>query len=116
MLIRQSMRKMWSDSLKNLRGVEVWWAAPYVNPRAGMTVEALTDRESKLANMSLENEKMLRCKTFLPNDGNQYYELPPARYAHTHVTKQAVERAVYGQSVKNAPVPDKLSFGTIRLL
>ena len=87
-----------------------------MNPRAGITLEALTDREAKLANMSLENEKMLRCEMFLPNDGNQYYKLPPAGYAHTHVTEQAVERAEYGQSVKNAPVPDKLSFGTTRLL
>jgi len=38
---------MWSDYLQNLRRAEVWSAARYANPRAGMTVEALTDREGK---------------------------------------------------------------------
>jgi len=40
---RQSTSKMWSESLQNLRGAEVWRAAQYANPRAGMTMEALTD-------------------------------------------------------------------------
>ena len=81
-----------------------------------MTVEALTDREGKQANTSLEKGEMLRHESFPPNDGDQYYELPPAGSAHTRVTEQAVERALYSQSVKKAPGPDKLSFGAIRLL
>jgi hypothetical protein len=81
-----------------------------------MTVEALTDREGKQANTSLEKEEMLRHESFPPNDGDQYYELPPAGSAHTRVTEQSVERALYSQSVKKAPGPDKLSFGAIRLL
>jgi len=55
-----------------------------------MTVEALTDRDGKQANTSLEKEEMLRRKSFPPNDGDQYYELPPAGSAQTHVTEQAV--------------------------
>jgi len=35
---------------------------------------------------------------------------------HTCVTEQAVERALFSQSIKQAPGPDKLSFGAIRLL
>ena len=81
-----------------------------------MTVEALTDREGKQANTSLEKEEMLRHKSFPPNDGDQFSELPPAGSAHTCVTEQAVERALYCQSVKKALGPEKLSFGTIRLL
>ena len=42
-LIRQSKRTMWSEYLQNLRGAEVWKAARYANPRAGMTLEVLTD-------------------------------------------------------------------------
>jgi len=81
----------------------VWRAARYATPRAGMTVEALTYREGKRANTSLEKEGMLRHESFPPNDGDQYYEPPPAGSAHTHVTKQAVNRALYAQSVKKAP-------------
>jgi hypothetical protein len=64
----------------------------------------------------LEKEEMLRHESFPPNDGDQYYELPRAGSAHTRVTEQAVERALYSQSVKKAPGPDKLPFGSIRLL
>jgi len=107
---------MWSEFLQNLRGAEVWRAARYANPWAGMTVEALTDRQRKQANTLQEKEEMLRRESFPPNDDDEYYELPPAGSAHTRVTEQAVERAVFSQSVKKAPGPDKLSFGTIRLL
>jgi len=114
--IRQSKRKMWSEYLHNLREAEVWRAARYANPRAGTTVEALTDREGKQANTSLETEEMLRRKSCPPNDDDQYYELPPAGSAHTRVSEQAVERALIPQSVKKAPGPDKLLFGAMRLL
>jgi len=59
---------------------------------------------------------MLRHESFPPNDGDQYYELSPARSAHTSVTEQVVDRALYSQSVKKALGPDKLSFGAILLL
>jgi hypothetical protein len=50
------------------------------------------------------------------NDGDQYFELPPAGQAHEHITEQLVERALFSQSVKQAPGPDKLSMGAICLL
>jgi len=40
-------------------GAEVWRAARYTNPRASMTVEAMTDREGKQANTGREKEEML---------------------------------------------------------
>jgi hypothetical protein len=114
--IRQSKRKIWSEYLQNLRGAEGWRAAQYANPWVGMTVEALTDREAKQANTSQEKEEMLRRESFPPNDDDQYYKLPPAGSAHTCVTEQAVEQALFSQSVKKAPRPDKLPFSAIRLL
>jgi len=114
--IRQSKRKMWREYLQNLRGAEAWRAARYANPRAGTTVEVLTDREGKQVNTSLEKEEMLMHESFPPNDDDQYYELPPAGSANTRVTEQAVERALFSKSVKKAPGPDKLSFGAIQLL
>jgi len=59
---------------------------------------------------------MLRHESCPPNDGDQYYKLPPVGSAHTHVAEQAVKRALFSKSVKKAPGPDKLSFGAIRLL
>jgi len=114
--IWQSKRRMWGYYLQNLRVAEVWRAARYANPPAGMTVEALTDRDDKQANTSLEKEEMLRHKSFPPIDGDQYYELPRAASAHTRITEQAVERPMFTQSVKKAPGPDKVSFGAIQLL
>jgi len=86
---------MWSNYLQNLRGAEEWRAARYKNPLAGMTVDSLTDREGKQANTSLEKEEMLRHKSFPPNDGDQYYKLPPAESTHTRLTEQAVVWALY---------------------
>jgi len=114
--IRQSKRIMWGDFLQNLRGAKVWRAALYANPRAGTTVEALTDRDGKPATTSLEKEEMLRHESFPPNNGDQYYELPPAGSAQRRVTGQAVERAMISQSVKNPPGPEKLTFDSMRLL
>ena len=79
-------------------------------------MDALTDREGKQANTSLEKKEMLRPESFPPNDNDQYYEQPPMESAHTSVTEHAVEQGLFSQSVKKAPGPDKLSFGTIRLL
>jgi len=82
---------MWIDYLQNFRGAKVWRAARYANPRAGVTVGALTEMEGKQANTILEEEEMLRRESFPTNDNKQYYKLPPAGSAHTHVTEQAVE-------------------------
>ena len=112
----QSKGNVSDDYLQHLRGAKVWRAVRYANPRAGTTVEALTDREGKQANTSVEKEDMLRHKTFPPDDSDKYYGLPPAGPADTHVTEQAVERAFFPHSVKEAPGPDKLSFGAIQLL
>jgi len=79
-------------------------------------VEALTDREGKQANTIAEKEDMLRGESFPLNDGDQYYELPPAAQAHERITEQSVERALFSQSVKKGPGPDKLSFGAILVL
>jgi len=114
--IRQSKSRMWNDKVQNLRGGKVWRAAKFTNPRAGATVEALTDIEGKQANTIAEKEEMLRGESFPLNDGDQYYELPPAGEAHERITEQSVERALFSQSVKKAPSADKLSNGAIRRL
>jgi hypothetical protein len=114
--IRQSKRRMFGDYLQRVRGAEVWRAARYANPQAGTTLEALTDRHGKQSNTALEKEEMLSHESFPPNNGDQYYELPPAGSAHTRVTEQAVERALFAQSVKKSQGPDNLSLAAMRLL
>jgi hypothetical protein len=75
-----------SENLQNLMGAEVKRAAWYTKPHAGMTVEAFTDSNGKQASTSLKKEEMLRCKSFPPNEDDQYYKLPPAASALTHIT------------------------------
>ena len=114
--IWQSKSRMWNEYLPNLRGGEVWRAAKFANTRAGATVDALTDRRRKQANTMAEKENMLRGEFFQTNDGDQYYELPPAVQDHKRLTEMLVERALFSQSIKKARGPDKLSFRAIRLL
>ena len=77
-------------------------------------MDALTDIEGKQANAIAKKEEMLRGESFPLNDGDQYYELPPAGQAHERITEQSVERALFSQSVRKAPGPGTLSFGAIR--
>jgi hypothetical protein len=58
--IRISSRKMFTEYLQTLRANKVSRAARHANPRAGTTVESLTNRECKRANTSLAKEEMLR--------------------------------------------------------
>jgi hypothetical protein len=102
--------------VQNLGGGEVWRAVKFNNPPAGATVEALIDREGKQANTIAEKEEMLKGESFTLNDGDRYYELHPAGQAQERITWQSVKRALFFQSVKNDPCPDKLSFGAILLL
>ena len=55
--IRQSKCILWSEYLQNLRRADVWRAARYANPQAGMTVEVLADRAGNQANTSLERRR-----------------------------------------------------------
>jgi len=58
--IRRENGRMWNDYLRNLRSAEVWREVKFANPRAGATVEALTDTAGKQANTITEKEEMLR--------------------------------------------------------
>jgi len=63
-----------------------------------------------------EKENMLRGASSPLNNGDPYYDLPPACQAHERITYRLVELALFSQSGKEVPGPDKLSFGAIRLL
>jgi len=108
--------KMWNDNLNYLRGAEVWRALKFANPQAGMTVEALTDREGKEAIKIAKKDEMLRRESFPRNWDDQYFQLPPAGQSHQSITDQAVKSALILLSIRTAPGPDKLSFGDVRLL
>jgi len=114
--VRRVKDKLRNDYLKILTGAEVWRAAKFANPWAGMTVEALTDRDGKQANTIAEHEEMLRPESFPLNEYDQFFELPPAGEAHQSITEHAAERALFSQSVRQAPGPDILSFEAVQLL
>jgi len=59
---------------------------------------------------------MPKLQFFPLTDNDQYYELPPPSSVQQRTTEKAVEQALYSQSVKKAPDPDKLSFAAIHLL
>jgi len=107
---------MCSDYLQYLRGAEVWRAAQYANPPVDITVTAIPDREGQHSNPVADIEEILRRESFHPHDKDQCYKLHSGGSTHTHVTEQIVEQALYSQSIKTAPGPEKLTFGAIRLL
>jgi len=107
---------MWSHNLPNLKGAKVLREAHYVNPEAGATGEALTDRAGKQTSTVLEMEQMVRRDSCPENNNDLYNEQSPAGSAPTCVTIQAVEGSLHSQSVKKAPGSDKMSHRAIQLL
>jgi len=105
--------RMWNDYLKNLREAEVWRAARFANLQAGVTVEALTDRYGIHVNTITEKGEILRQVSFPLHKHDRYCELPQGRQVHQSVTEQAVNHALFMQSIRKAPGPDKLSFRTV---
>lgn len=81
-----------------------------------MPVQALTVREAKPANNTMEMEAMLRLESFPLDDDEQQYKLHPASSVQTNGTEIAVERALYFHSIKKALGLDKLPFGAVHLL
>jgi len=85
-------------------------------PSSGHDRGGLNRQKRQAANTATEKEKMLRIESFPRNVNNQYYKRPLAGSAHICIPEQVVEQALYSQSVKKAPVPDKLSFSAVWLL
>lgn len=74
-------------------------------------MKTFSDREGNYAKTSLDKEEMLMRRSVPPNAVDQYNILPPAGIANTCVTDQAVERALFSQSVTKARRLGKLPFG-----
>jgi len=77
---------------------------------------APTGRKGMQEYPAMEKKEMLRHKCFPVNNDDQYCKLRAAGSAHPYITKQAVEPALYSQSVTKAPSPGKLSIGGIQVL
>jgi hypothetical protein len=67
--------RMSNDYLNNLWGDEASRAANFGNPRAGETMEALTNRDGTHTNTITEKQEMVRRETFPPNEDDVYIEL-----------------------------------------
>lgn len=49
-------------------GADIWSAAKLTNPRAGVTVDALTDSDGNRANTIIEKQEMLRSESVHQNE------------------------------------------------
>jgi hypothetical protein len=107
---------MWNHYPKNLGRAEVWSAGKFANPWAAMTMEDLSEKDAKQAITITEKDEMPKGESFPPIEHDQYFKLPPAAQAHQSGSKQAVEQALFSQSIRIAPGQDKLSFGAVHLL
>ena len=102
--------RRWNDALNNLKGDEVWRAMKFANPRAGATLQALTNTDGNQANTITEIEEILRRVSFSPNQQNKYLEQLLAGPAHPSVTVHTVKQALFSQCIGKVPGLGKLSF------
>jgi hypothetical protein len=66
-----------------------------VDPQAGVTVKALTDREGMQANTTTRKLQILTLQLVILNDDDQCHKLLLAGTVHTRVTSKEIEPATY---------------------
>lgn len=101
----------------NEDNLRCWKALRYTKEWATSVTPALKSEDGSIAVTIEEKENLIRTASFPtpPSDDQEPPENIPGE-AHNEVNKELVYRAIHLQSVKKAPVPDRINFRVIRLL
>jgi len=108
---------MWQDFLKSVTKDQVWQALRYTKPGSQQTTKTLRSRTGELAESWDQKAELIKKEAFpkplncverkAQEEGGEVWKI---------ITDEDIRRAVYDQSVKKAPGPDRLGFKAIRLL
>jgi hypothetical protein len=117
-IIRQSKTKMWQDFLSSATKDQVWQAFRYTKPGGQQTTKALKSRDGVVAE-SWEDTKteLIKEEVFpKPLKGVERKAQEEGGEMWKTITDEDIRLALFGQSVKKAPGPDRLGFKAIRSL
>ena len=127
-VIRKAKRQCWQNFLqgKEINSDTVvkksikdrcWTALRYTQPRQHQTTPALKGPNDEVAITMHAKEALVRAHAFPKPPIFPGREIRPAQgLAHTWITLEVVEKALFCQSTTKAPGPDKFNFKAIRLL
>jgi len=116
-IIRQSKTKMWQDFLSLAMKDQVWQALRYTKPGGQQTTKALKSMDGVVAESWEDKAELIKEEAFpKPLKGVERKAQEEGGEMWKKITDEDIQLALFDQSVKKAPGPDRLGFKAIRLL
>jgi len=108
---------MWQDFLFSAMKEQVWQALRYTKPGGQQTTKALKSRERVVAESSEGKAELITEEAFpKPLKGVERKAQREGGGMWKTITDENIRKALFDQSVRKAPGPDRLGFKAIRLL
>jgi hypothetical protein len=125
--VRKAKRRCWQDFLLGTTEEEdhtpldgqkrCWTALRYTSPRALSTTPTVKDNNGEVATTLEQKEALFLASQFPKAQGDSLPEPEiPQSGGVELITDQAIQNALFSQSLKKAPGSDRLNFKAIRLL
>jgi Reverse transcriptase (RNA-dependent DNA polymerase)/Endonuclease-reverse transcriptase len=130
-IVRKEKRECWQKFLQGAEEIlednptytdknRCWTALKYTSSRASSTTPAMKDANGDFATTIEEKEEIFRKMAF-PDPIASSINIPFSRNSSINaissfITEEDIEKALFEQSIKKAPGPDKLNFKALRLL
>src|SRR5271156_5828740 len=125
--VRKAKRKCWQDFLQGITKEEdhtpldsqkrCWTALRYTSPRALSTTPTVKGNNEEVATTLEQKEALFLASQFPKAQGNSILEPEiPQSGGIELITDQAIQNALFSQSLTKAPGSDRLNFKAIRLL
>jgi hypothetical protein len=116
-IIRQSKTKMWQEFLSSATKDQVWQALRYTKPGGQQTTKALKSRDGVVAESWEDKAELIKEEAFpKPLKGVERKAQEEGGGMWKTITDEDIRLALFDQSVKKAPGPDRLGFKAMRLL
>jgi hypothetical protein len=108
---------MWQDFLSSATRDQVWQALRYTKPGGQQTTKALKSRDGVVAESWEDKAELIKEEAFpKPLKGVERKAQEEGGGMWKMITDEDIRLALFDQSVKKAPGPDRLGFKAMRLL
>jgi hypothetical protein len=108
---------MWQDFLSAATKDQVWQALRYTRPGGQQTIKALKSRDGVVAESWEDKAELIKEEAFpKPLKGVVRKAQEEGEGMWKMITDEDIRLALFDQSVKKAPGPDRLGFKAMRLL
>jgi hypothetical protein len=116
-IIRQSKTKMWQEFLSSPTRDQVWQALRYTKPGGQQTIKALKSRDGVVAERWEDKVELIKEEAFpKPLKGVERKAHEEGEGMWKMITDEDMRLALFDQSVKKPPGPERLGFKAMRLL